>query len=142
MKDKSRARISSSVALAAVIAAVVIVIASIAGSAYMKRDVTLSQQREKQARLETELITLHPSGFEPNEIRRPQGAFILGVDNRSEVETIELQFMRADGHRLNVLQNRKRKVSWREVVDLAPGQYLLSVANHPDWTCNITILPR
>lgn len=142
MKDKSRAPISSSVAMAAVIAAVVIGIASFAGSAYMKRDVTLSQQREKQVRLETELITLQPSGFEPNEIRRPQGAFILGVDNRAGVEAIELQFMRADGQRLNALQTPKRKVSWRDVVDLAPGQYLLSVANHPEWTCNVTILPR
>jgi hypothetical protein len=142
MKDKSRARISSSVAMAAVIAAVVIVIVSFAGSAFMKRDFTVSQQREKQTRLETELITLQPSGFEPNEIRRPQGAFVLGVDNRAGVEAIELQFMRADGQRLNALQTPKRKVSWREVVDLAPGQYLLSVANHPEWTCNITILPR
>ena len=107
----------------------------------MKADATLSQ-REKQARVETELITLQPSGFEPNEIRRPQGAFILGVDNRAGVEAIELQFMRADGQRLNALQTPKRKVSWREVVDLAPGEYLLSVANHPEWTCKVTILPR
>ena len=142
MKDKSRARISSSAAMAAVIAALFIVIASFAGSAYMKRDVTPSPQREKQGRLETELITLQPSGFEPNEIKRPQGAFILGVDNRAGVEAIELQLMRADGQRLNALQTPKRKVSWREVVDLAPGRYLLSVANHPEWTCNVTILPR
>ena len=142
MKDKSRARISSSAAMAAVIAALVIVVASLAGSAYMKTEVTPAPQRQKQERLETELITLQPSGFEPNEIRRPQGAFILGVDNRAGVEALELQFMRADGHRLNALQTPKRKVSWREVVDLAPGQYLLSVANHPEWTCNVTILPR
>ena len=142
MKDKSRARISSSTAMAAVIVALAIVVVSFAGSAYMKSDVTVSQQHQKQVRLETELITLQPSGFEPNEIRRPQGAFILGVDNRAGVEAIELQFMRADGQRLNALQTPKRKVSWREVVDLAPGQYLLSVANHPEWTCNVTILPR
>ena len=108
----------------------------------MKKDAAPSPQRESQARLETELITLQPSGFEPNEIRRPQGAFILGVDNRAGVESIELQFMRADGQRLNALQTPKRKVSWREVVDLPPGQYLLSVANYPEWTCNVTILPR
>ena len=142
MKDQRRARISSSTATAALIAALVIVIASFAGSAYMKKDVALSQQRQKPERLETELITLQPSGFEPNEIRRPQGAFILGVDNRAGVEAVELQFMRADGHRLNALQTPKRKVSWREVVDLPPGQYLLSVADHPEWICSVTILPR
>ena len=142
MRDKSQARLSSRTAMGALIAVVVIGIASFAGSAYIKREVTLSPQRQKPERLETELITLQPSGFEPNEITRPQGAFILGVDNRAGVEAIELQFMRADGQRLNALQTRKRKVSWREVIDLPPGRYLLSVANHPEWTCNITILPR
>jgi len=126
--------------MAAVIGTLFIVIASFA--AYLKADATLSQQRQKQARVETELITLQPSGFEPGEIRRPQGAFILGVDNHAGVEAIELQFMRADGQRLNALQSPKRKVSWREVVDLAPGEYLLAVANHPEWTCKVTILPR
>ena len=142
MKDKSRGRISSSIAMAVVIAALVIGIASFAGNAYMKREAALSPQREKQGRLETELITLQPSGFEPTEIRRAQGAFILGVDNRAGVESIELQFMRADGQRLNALQTPKRKVSWREVVDLPPGEYLLSVAHHPEWTCKITIQAR
>ena len=142
MKNKSRARIFSSAATAAVIAAVVIVIASFAGSAYMNKEVPPPQHSEKQDRLETELITLQPTGFEPNEIRRPQGAFILGVDNRAGIESIELQFMRADGQRVNALQTPKRKVSWREVVDLPPGQYLLSVAHHPEWTCTVTILPR
>src|SRR5688572_14942069 len=140
MKNKSRALISSSIAMAVVIAALVMVIASFASRAYLKRDAASSPQRERQERLETELITLQPSGFEPHEIRRPQGAFILGVDNRAGVESIELQFMRVDGQRLNALQTPKRKVSWREVVDLAPGEYLLSVAHHPEWTCKITIL--
>ncbi|HEX7333481.1 MAG TPA: hypothetical protein VF290_18395 [Pyrinomonadaceae bacterium] len=138
MKSKSRARISSGIAMAVVIVA----IASFARSAYMKRDAAVSPQREKQVRLETELITLQPSGFEPNEIRRPQGAFILGVDNRAGVESIELQFRRVEGQRLNALQAPKRKVSWREVVDLPPGEYVLAVAHHPEWTCNVTILPR
>src|ERR1051325_5151397 len=101
MKDKSRACISSSTAIAVVIVAVIVFFA---GSAYMKRDVTLAQQRQKQERLETELLTLQPTGFEPNEIQRPQGTFILGVDNRSGIAAIELRFVRADGQRLKVLE--------------------------------------
>ena len=134
MKEKSRLRI----------AAVVAGIALFAGSAYMStaNKQSSAQQRQKHDRIETELLTLQPDGFEPNEIRRPQGAFILGVDNRSGVETIELRFVRAEGQRLSVLESPKRKISWREVVDLAPGQYVLSEANHPDWTCTVTILPR
>ena len=99
-------------------------------------------QTQRQDRVETELITLQQTGFEPNEIRRPRGAFILGVDNRSGIEAIELRLVRADGQPLNALVNARRKTSWRDVVDLAPGQYVLSEANHSDWTCQITILPR
>ena len=137
MKDKNR--ISSYTVIAVVIAAVIVLFT---GSAYMKRDVTPSQQRQKRERLETELLTLQSTGFEPNEIQRPQGAFILGVDNRTGVETIDLRFVRADGQRLKVLEAPRRKISWREVVDLAPGQYVLSEVNHPDWTCTVTILPH
>ncbi len=134
MKEK----ISSYAVIAAVIAAVVALFAS---SAYTKRDVP-PQQRQKQERIETELLTLQSTGFEPNEIQRPQGAFILGVDNRTGVETIELRLVRTNGQQLKALEAPRRKISWREVVDLAPGQYVLSEANHPDWTCTVTILPH
>src|SRR5258705_7861593 len=43
-------------------------------------------------RLDAELITLQPSGFEPSEITSPRGAFLLAVDNRSGLEEIELRF--------------------------------------------------
>jgi hypothetical protein len=135
-----------------VIAAAILLIA--AGSAYVKRgasagnnpdsvgrEVTPSQQ-DRNERLETELITIQQTGFEPNEITRPQGAFILGVDNRSGLEAIELRFERASRERLTALHAPRRKISWREVVDLAPGSYWLSEANHPEWSCKVTILPR
>ena len=157
MTDESGARISSCVdhraAVAAFIAAAFVFVVLFTVSPYTRKGVSAANkeggtsqfapsQQQKQVPLETELITLQPSGFEPNEIRRPQGAFILGVDNRAGVEAIELQFRRVDGQRLNTLQTPKRKVSWREVVDLPPGEYVLSVAHHPEWTCNVTILPR
>jgi hypothetical protein len=141
-------------AIMVVIAAATLLIAAFAGSAYVKRgasagnnpdslgrEVTPSQQGRNE-RLETELITLQQTGFEPNELTRPQGAFILGVDNRSGLEAIELRFERASRERLTALHAPRRKISWREVVELPPGHYLLSEANHPEWTCNVTIVPR
>jgi hypothetical protein len=156
MKDKSQRTSSKTehkATMMVVTLAVVIVVASFAGSGYVRRgasaenkmeprggDVISSQQRRD--RLETELITLQETGFEPFEITRPQGAFILGVDNRTGLESIELRLERASGERLVALQTPRRKISWREVVQLAPGHYLLSVAHHPEWTCSVTILPR
>jgi hypothetical protein len=127
-----------------VIVAAFVFLALFAGSSYVMRGASAipSQQDRNQERLETELITLQQTGFEPNEITRPHGAFVLGVDNRTGLEVIELRFERATGERLTALKDPKRKISWREVVALAPGHYLLSEANHPEWICNVTILPR
>ena len=145
MKIKVIAHLSSRAAyrtaLLSLIVAGVLVTILIAGIAYARRS-TPSLLNQKQVRVETELITLHQTGFEPNEIRRPRGAFILGVDNRSGIESIEFRLMRADGQPVNALRNARRKTSWRDVVDLAPGEYLLSEANHSDWTCKVTILPQ
>jgi hypothetical protein len=157
MKDESRATSSiprHKTTVIVIITAAVVVIASFAGSAYVRKDASArdkaaapaegvsSQQGPTQDRVETELITLHETGFEPNEITRPQGAFVLGVDNRSGLDEVELRFQRATGERIPALQTPKRKISWRDVVDLAPGHYVLSEANHPEWTCNVRILPR
>lgn len=92
-------------------------------------------------RVETELITIEPYGFEPAEIRRPQGRFRLGIDNRSGLEDIELQVETAGRSRVPILKNRNRRLSWREEVDLPPGNYLIRETNHPEWTCLITITP-
>jgi hypothetical protein len=101
--------------------------------------VSETQSRE---RVEVELITLRRNGFEPVEIRRPQGPFILGVDNRSGIDGVELQLERVGGGRLPALQSRSRKLSWRELVNLPPGEYLLTEANHSNWVCAISITPR
>lgn len=157
MKVKLIAYLSSGAAyrtaLLSLSAAIFLVMVFLAGIAYVRRDVSAASEArsdvstpsfvsQRQDRVETELITLQQTGFEPNEIRRPMGAFILGVDNRSGIEAIELRLVRADGQPLSALLNARRKTSWRDVVDLAPGQYVLSEANHSDWTCTVTILPR
>lgn len=92
-------------------------------------------------RAETELITIEPHGFEPAEIRRPQGRFRLGIDNRSGLEGIQLQVETAGRSRVPILKNRNRRLSWREEVDLPPGNYVIKEANHPEWSCLIIITP-
>jgi hypothetical protein len=95
--------------------------------------------QSRSQRIETELVTLYATGFEPLEITRPQGAFILGVDNRTGLENIELRLDRDSGGRVGALQDRKRRLSWRDLIELGPGRYVLSEANHPEWSCIIVI---
>src|SRR5258707_9850968 len=45
-----------------------------------------ANQQNLLPQIEVELITVRPTGFEPKEITRPPGRFLLGVDNKSGLD--------------------------------------------------------
>ena len=97
--------------------------------------VVVSEQKQ------AELVRLTTKGFEPAEITRPTGKFLLGVTNRTGLPELSLRLThesrrRVDGKELG------REVGWRRVLDLPPGRYALREASHPDWICRITINAR
>ncbi len=107
---------------------------------------TEQQQASAQASTEeepltVELITILPTGFEPAEITRPKGRFILAVDNRSELEDCEFEIKRVGGNRLHRVRVPREKLDWRGIVELPAGTYVVTEVNHPDWVCRITITP-
>jgi len=96
----------------------------------------------QQTQAETEVVELQDQGFTPAEIRRPQGRFLLAVNNRSSIPDVTFSLSRATGNA--ELQQQKRLTgvkTWRQVVDLKPGRYVLQVSNHSEWTCDVTITP-
>ena len=86
-------------------------------------------------------ILLKPAGFVPREISRPAGPYYFAVGNLSGVREVALRLDREHGERLHQV-NARREKPWRQIVHLAPGIYLLTEANHPEWVCRITITPR
>lgn len=92
-------------------------------------------------KFEVELITIRPSGFEPAEIIRPKGPFVLLVDDRSgkEDSSFKLQVLR--GEKLREVHTMRMKSEWHDVIDLPPGNYLLIDAANPESHCQITITP-
>jgi hypothetical protein len=90
---------------------------------------------------EVELITVRPAGFEPSEIIRPKGAFVLFIDDRSGKEISSLVLQRANGERVRAISLQRKKSEWNDVVDLSPGTYVLQDASNPELHCLITILP-
>ena len=92
--------------------------------------------------LETEIVTITPAGFEPAEITRAQGRFMLAIDNRSGLDEVDPYVERETVGRVNVALSRKGKLAWRETIDLPPGHYVLRAANDESWRCAITITPR
>ncbi|SRR6266571_2567456 len=96
-------------------------------------------QTAKAITIDTELITLRRTGFEPAEVTRAKGPFLLSIDNKSELGEMNFRFLRENGSNERELRHKNDKFHLRQVVDLQPGRYTLSEANHPEWTCRISI---
>jgi hypothetical protein len=93
----------------------------------------------KIAPIETELITVTPHGFEPREITRPKGTFLLLVENRSGLNSVEPQLILTGGVKLLDIAIPREEPDWSEVVNVQPGIYLLTESNHPTWLFRLTI---
>lgn len=97
------------------------------------------QGKSERRKIEPVMITLKPTGFEPKEITRPQGLFLLIVNNRSNNPDITLRLDHETGRRTHEEHLHGGKIDWRQPVDLTPGRYVLTEPNHPEWTCSFTI---
>jgi hypothetical protein len=90
--------------------------------------------------VEAELIALTPNGCEPGEITRARGRFLLAVENRTGAEITTLEVSRENGSQwLVTLGGRRRKLSWRQVIDPPPGRYVLTTSEYPGLVCRLTI---
>jgi hypothetical protein len=90
--------------------------------------------------LEVELITLRPAGFEPAEIIRPKGPFVLVVDDRSGKQNSSFRLQRINGEQLREVNTTRMKSEWHDVVNLPPGDYLLTNTDSASG-CQIRVLP-
>jgi hypothetical protein len=83
--------------------------------------------------------TLSPTGFSPTGLSHAAGRFNLRVNNKSRQQKISLRLSKSDGEKLTEVQLTDKVRGWTEPVELAPGNYTLTEANHPDWACNIEV---
>jgi hypothetical protein len=89
--------------------------------------------------VEVEVVVLTPEGFQPSQISRPIGPFILQVDNRTGMEQIEVTIFQPGGGMVDRATIGSGQIDWNSEYDLSPGSYTLSVTGHPEWICPITI---
>jgi hypothetical protein len=90
-------------------------------------------------RIEVELITVTPQGFEPAEVTRPHEPFILAVHNNSGAPTLSLQLDRVHGQRVSEVKLPLGGHRSHQRINPQPGEYVLSETNHPAWRCLIRI---
>jgi hypothetical protein len=91
--------------------------------------------------LEVEIVTLRAWGFEPSNITRAKGRFLLAVNNQSQL-TEHLTFSMAHELGSKVKEDRldwRAIHRWNNIIELNPGRYRLTVLEQPEWVCNFTV---
>jgi hypothetical protein len=105
------------------------------------RAATAAQSKRAGRQVEAELVTLRPNGFEPSEVTRPAGEFILMVENRGG-RAADLRLYAETGGRLREVRSSEEEPDWNDLLDLHPGRYTLTDAARPESVCHITITAR
>jgi hypothetical protein len=111
----------------------------VSGAGYLSPEPLRDVSAARQQAVEAEVIALRPSGFEPAEITRPAGRVLMAVSDQSGLENAVLRLTKEGDRRVQEVRLSRRKRLWRKVVDLAPGDYILTEASHPEWACRITV---
>ena len=88
--------------------------------------------------IQVETFRLGFNGFEPKEITRRPGPFVLGIDNYN-FRNASFELVREDGNTAHEINWPTGKTRYRKLLNLPPGNYLLREVNHPDWTAQIII---
>lgn len=101
--------------------------------------VTAMQNQQQAEQVQVEVITVRATGFEPTEITRPAGRILLAVNNSSGLAEVTLRLARVNGETLHEVHVSSKGRNWRQRLELVPGDYVLTEANHPDWACHITV---
>jgi hypothetical protein len=102
----------------------------------------LQQAPVKPKLTDSVLITITPGGFNTTQITSPAIPFFLLIENRSGLSEVSLRLDRLAGSRLRQVSVGREQPDWSDLLDLTPGEYVLSEANHSDWNCRITITPH
>lgn len=100
---------------------------------------TTVQTPSDQTEVKVVLLTIRPTGFEPGEITLPAGQYLVVIRNRTGLDEFALRVERDTGEILLEVPGRRFKRDWKQILQLAPGTYVVKETNHPDWICRISI---
>lgn len=128
--------------LPALIACIVVSVLLLTVSGHSSKKVTgavLTPQGKKDQKLEIEAVTITPDGFEPQQIERPAGPFILSVTNQSGVDALNVRIETEQHSRFSEKTLPLITPYWRERINPPPGKYFITEENHPEWMLTLII---
>lgn len=83
-------------------------------------------------------LQIREAGFARRELTGEAGKYELLIINASRQPDLTLKLQREHGEELQSFPMQRSK-NTRKQFQLAPGVYVLSVVEHPDWICRLTI---
>lgn len=88
-------------------------------------------------------VVLTPRGFVPSALYLPSGVFALLIENRSQLQTLNLN-LTLDGSTAILLTSAHtpQLFDTRHVINPAPGIYRLTVREHPSWTFTLNVTSK
>ena len=128
--------------LLALIACTVVSVLLLTVSGHSGNKVTgpaLTPQGKKDQKLEIEAVTITPEGFEPQQLERTAGPFILSVTNQSGVDDLNVRIETEQHGRFSEKTLPLITPYWRERINPPPGQYIITEETHPEWTLKLII---
>lgn len=88
---------------------------------------------------ERAVIRLLTSGFSPTELSDTSGPYRLVITRPSQDEEVVLQLKTESGELVQEIEMPSEKLNWTTLIELEAGSYTLTVANHPQWVCHLTV---
>lgn len=85
------------------------------------------------------VIRLLTSGFSSTEVSGTSGQYRLVMTRSYQNEEVVVQLKKDSGELVQEIEMPQEKVDWTTLIELQAGSYTLTVANHPDWVCQINI---
>lgn len=128
--------------LSALIASAVVSLLLITVRGHSGRSVTgpvLTPQGNKDQKLEIEAVTITPEGFEPQQLERPAGPFILAVTNQSGFDALNVRIETKQHDRFSEKTLPLETPYWRERINPPSGKYIITEEHHPEWMLTLII---
>jgi len=128
--------------LAALIACAVVSVLLLTVSGHSEKKfavAVLTPQGKKDQKLEIEAVTITPEGFDPQQLERTAGPFILSVTNQSGVDDLNVRIETEQHSRFSEKTLPLITPYWRERINPPPGHYIITEVNHPEWTLKLII---
>lgn len=112
---------------------------SIEASTWQQSDAALGPQAPYRETTEELSVTLSAKGFSPTELTSAGKRFLLSVDNRTDLKELVLRLSDKHGNQIREIRVPGGPGDWSELFDLKSGKYVLSEANHSQWSCSIVV---